>query len=228
MKNHLKAVASPKTWIINRKKNVFTLRPNPGGHSFESGLALGAILRDKLSLASAMSEVKKILNNKEVLVDGKRRKDHRYLVGLFDVLSIPEISKNYRLILDNKGRLIIVEISKEESSIKLSKVVGKTVLRGNKSQFNLHDGKNIVSDQKAKVGDTFVLSLPKLEIKKIIPLKEGVQVFLTKGKHTGDLGVLKEIKGNIAVYSVKDNEVETAKAYIFVVGEKKNEIKLEK
>lgn len=226
MKNHLKAVASPKTWIINRKKNIFTLRPNPGGHSFEAGLALGVIMRDNLKLASAMNEVKKILNNKEVLVDGKRRKDHRYLVGLFDVLSIPEISKNYRLIIDNKGRLIVIDIPKEESSIKLSKVVGKTVLKGNKFQFNLHDGKNIVSDQKAKVGDTFVLSLPKLEIRKIIPLKEGVQVFLTKGKHTGDLGVLKEIKGNIAVYSVKDNEVETARSYIFVVGEKKNEIKL--
>lgn len=228
MKNHLKRSVSPKTWIINRKENKFTIRPNPGAHSLANGLPLGLILRDKLKLASTTGEIKKILNNQEILVDGKRRKNHRLIVGLFDVVSIPLISKNYRLLVDTKGRLVLIEISAEESKIKISKAVGKTVLRGGKIQFNLHDGKNILTDKKAKVGDSFILSLPKLEIKKILPFKEGAHVFLIKGKHAGDAGILKTVKGVEATYSARDTNIDTAKEYFFVVGESKAEINLGK
>lgn len=228
MKNHLKRAVSPKTWIINRKENKFTIRPNPGAHALANGLPLGIVLRDKLNLASTTGEIKKILNNQEILVDGKRRKNHRLIVGLFDVVSIPLISKNYRLLVDTKGRLILIEISAEESKIKLSKVVGKTVLRGGKIQFNLHDGKNILTDKEAKIGDSFVLSLPKIEIKKILPFKEGAYVFLTKGKHAGDTGVLKTVKGAEATYSARNTNIDTAKEYFFVVGENKAEINLGK
>lgn len=227
MKNHLKRIASPKTWMIQRKECTFITRPKPGAHSMEMGLPLGVIIRDEFKLASTMGEVRKILHSKEVLVDGKRRKDHRYITGLFDVISIPTIKKNYRVLVDKKGRLVIKEISDSESSIKLAKIVGKTMLRGNKIQFNLHDGKNIVSEQKANVGDTLVLSLPKATIKKILPLKAGMSVFLTKGKHAGDSGTLKEIKGGEAAYSAKGSEVYTSKEYLFVVGDKEPEIKIE-
>ena len=115
MKNHLKRIASPRTWAIDRKNNKFITRPRPGAHSFENGLALGVIIRDHLKLASTMSEVKKTLNNNEVLVDGKRRKDHRYLIGLFDVLKIAK--KSYRIIFDRKGRIIVTEISEKDKNI---------------------------------------------------------------------------------------------------------------
>ncbi len=214
--------------MIDRKENKFTIRPNPGAHPLESGLPLGLILRDTLKLASTTGEIKKILNNQEILVDGKRRKNHRLIVGLFDVISIPKISKNYRLLVDLKGRLILVEIPAEESRLKICKVLGKTVLRGGKMQFNLHDGKNILAGKEAKVGDSFVLSLPNLEIKKVLPFKEGAYVFLTKGKHAGDAGVLKAIKGAEATYCARNTSIDTAKKYFFVVGEGKAEIKLEK
>ena len=227
MTNHLKRIASPRTWVIDRKKNTFIVRPKPGAHPFDAGLPLGVILRDELKLSDTLAEAKKILNNKEVLVDGKRRKDYRYLAGLFDLIAIPEISKYYRVVLDKKGRLSLLEVNKEESQTKLSKIVGKTALRGGKIQFNLHDGKNIVSDEKAKVNDTLVLNLSDLKIKKVLPLKEGVNVFLTKGKYAGYFGVLKEIKGKEAIFSFGTGDVETAKKYLFVVGENKSEIKLE-
>ena len=159
-------------------------------------------------------------------MDGKRRKDHRFLVGLFDVLSIPEVKKHYRMVLDRKGRLSLSEITAQESALKLGKVVGKTMMKGSKIQFNLHDGRNIVSDAKAKVGDTFVLTLPQAMLAKVLPLKPGAKVFLTKGKHAGDVGVLREVKGNEATYSVDGANIETAKGYLFVVGEKDSEIKL--
>lgn len=226
MKNHLKRIASPRTWIINRKENKFILRPAPGGHSLDSGMPLGVIMRDVLRLASTMGEVKKILNNKEVLIDGIRRKDHSFLVGLFDAISIPELKRYHRLVLDNKGRIVFSEIDEKESKLKLSKVTGKTALKKGKMQLNLHDGKNIITEEKAKVGDSVLLDLPKLTIKKVLPLKEGMSVFLTKGKHAGDSGILMALKGKEAKYSAREQEIETSKDYLFVVGEKEPEIKI--
>jgi len=224
MKNHLKSITSPKTWKILRKSNVFIARPTPGTHSLSMGMPLVVILRDILHLALTSTEVKKILNNQEILIDGKRQKDHRFMVGLFDVLSIPKMKKHYRIVLDQKGRLIVKEINEKESSIKPCKIVGKSVLPKGKIQFNLYDGKNIISDKKASVGDSFVLSLPSLDIKEVLPLEEKKQVFLISGKHSGDLGVLKEIKGSLAVYVTDGEEVETARKYLFVVGDGKNTV----
>ena len=105
MKNHLKRIASPRTWLINRKQNKFTVRPKPGAHSLEQGLALGIVVRDLLKLASTMMEVKKLLNDQEILVDGKRRKDYRFITGLFDVITIPVLKKSFRVLLDAKGHV---------------------------------------------------------------------------------------------------------------------------
>ena len=168
-----------------------------------------------------MNEVRKILNNKNILVDGKRRKDPKFIVGLFDVISMPLLKKSFRLIFDKKGRILVKEIPEKESSIKISKIVGKTVLVKNKIQLNLHDGKNILSDGGAKVGDSVVLSLPDLKVKEVLPLKEGATIFLTKGKHGGSVGTLKEIKNNEATYSVDGKDVETARNYLFVIGDEK-------
>ena len=227
MKNHLKLIAAPKTWFVPRKTNVFTLRPSPGAHALEYGMPLGLLLRDQLKVASTMGEARKIVSNKEVLVDGVARTDHRFIVGLFDVLSVPKVKKQYRVLLDKKGRLRLAEIDAKEVSVKLAKVVGKTALKGGKIQFNLHDGRNIISDAKAQVGDTFVISLPAVKVTKILPVKKGAKVFLIKGKHAGDVGVLKEIKGVEATYTVDDADVDTAKDYLFVVGDKDSEISLQ-
>ncbi len=223
MKNHLKRIATPRTWVINRKSNKFIVRPNAGGHAFSEGTALGVILRDMLHVAETMAEVKKLLHSQEVLVDGKRRKEHRFIVGLFDVIAVPALKKQWRVVLDRKARLAVVEIPAAEAAMKVCKVVGKTMLPGGKLQFNLHDGKNLIGEHKANVGDSVVLSLPDLAVKEVLPLKEGVSVFLTRGKHGGDTGLLKEFKGSDAVYTSASSksDVETAKGYLFVVGAKK-------
>ena len=71
-----------------------------------------------------------------------------------------------------------------------------------------------------------MLELPSFKIKEILPLDKDASVFLTKGKHGGDNGVLKEIKGQEALYSADGKVVETAKEYLFVVGKKEPVIKL--
>ncbi|MBI4983275.1 30S ribosomal protein S4e [Candidatus Woesearchaeota archaeon] len=221
MKNHLKRLSSPKTWMINRKKSKYVIRPKAGAHALSEGIALGLIIRDELKLASTLAETRKVLNNNEILVDGKRRKEYRFIVGLFDVITIPHLYQLYRVMFDQKGRIIVVTISPEESKIKVCKIVGKTVLANNKVQFNLHDGKNIIADIKAKVGDSIVVSLPSLEIIEVLPLAPKAVVFLTKGKHKGGIGIFKEIKGDEGVYLKEGEEIKTAKEYLFVIGKDK-------
>ncbi len=227
MKNHLKRIAAPRTWVLDRHERTYTLRPNSGSHTLESGLALGFILRDILKLGATTHEVRKILINTEVLVDGKRTKDYRFMVGFFDVLSIPELKKHYRVIFDRKGRLTIIEIPATESNVKVSKVVGKSLICGGKVQLHLYDGKNILSDVTVKVGDSILVSLPDLKVKEVFPLNVGSAVFLAQGKHSGDMGTVKELKPEEAIYTSSKGDVATARSYLFVVGSKKPIITLQ-
>ncbi|HLC90596.1 MAG TPA: 30S ribosomal protein S4e [Candidatus Nanoarchaeia archaeon] len=217
MKNHLKRIPAPKSWVIDRKERTFTVRPKPSGHVIGNGLPLGMIVRDELSLTSTMREVKKSLTSSPVLVDGFPRKDYRFHVGLFDIITIPKVNKSYTITFDAKGRIIVEEISKSDSTQKVCKVIGKTVLPKGKMQYHLHDGKNIVSEQKIAIGDSVILSLPSLEIKEVLQLKSGVPVYLIQGKYRGSSGVLKELRQKQAVYSADGKDLETARDYLFVV-----------
>jgi len=40
MKNHLKRIATPRTWVIDRKAETFITRPKPGAHSLYFGMSL--------------------------------------------------------------------------------------------------------------------------------------------------------------------------------------------
>jgi small subunit ribosomal protein S4e len=221
MKTSIKRIVSPRTWHIPRKTAVFTTRPKPGAHPIEAGLPLVIIMRDMLKKATTAREVKKLLNANDILVDGKRRRDHRFIVGLFDVLSIPSIKEHYRMTLDNKGRTTLKPIDEKEKQVKICRITGKKMLKGKKIQYHLHDGRTIIAENDAAVGDTLVISLPDQHINAVIPLKNNMHMFLFRGKHAGDTGILKEIKGDKAVYTKDGKDIETLKNYVFVTGEKK-------
>lgn len=223
MKHHLKRLASPKSWLVGRKgKNKFISRPKAGGHALAVSLPLGVIIRDFLKYAGTMEEAKKLLNTQQVLVDGRRRKDHRLPAGLFDVISFPELKENFRLLLDRKGRVAIKKINPEESSLKPCRIVKRTALSKD-LQLNLHDGRNISVDKTfpGKVGDTVLITLPEQKIKETLELAKEAFVFLAKGKRAGGAGLLQEIKGELAIYQKDNQAVTTLKKYLFVLGHKK-------
>lgn len=221
MTNHLKRIASPKSWPVKSQPGKFVIKPNCGAQPIAKGLPLGSLLRDSLKIASNMGEIKKILNNNQIMVDGKRRKDHQFVAGLFDLIRLPFGHQNYRLVIDRKGRFVPLAIDQKEAESKICRITGKKVLPGKKIQFNLHDGKCLVGDFGAKVGDSLVISIPEAKVREVLPLKDGAVVFLLEGKHCGDIGTLRKITGNDAVYSRDGQEIETAKKYLFVVGKDK-------
>ncbi|MAH33383.1 30S ribosomal protein S4e [archaeon] len=224
MSKHLNRHFAPKTWKIKRKGIKYITKPSPGPHKKSISVPLNVVLRDILDYASNNKESRHILETKNVTIDGIRRKDYRFPVGLFDVLSLNEIDEHFRIILTKMGKIDLIKVSKDESSIKICKITGKSVVKG-KIQLNLYDGKSkLVTDKSYKVGDSILLSLGKgkNEIKKHVGLGKNVLVYLTGGKHIGQVGKVQDIKGNRIVYKSENGDVvETLKEYAFPVGEEK-------
>ena len=166
--------------------------------------------------------MKHILLNKQLHVDGKRRKDEHDQVGLFDVIDFPEIDVRYRVTLNSQGKVDTLTIGKEESTSKPCKIIGKTKVKG-KTQLNMSDGRNIFVDKDSfKTGDTLIIEVPSQEIKKHLKLDKGMTIFLTGGKYQGHLGKVECIFGQKLIYKTEDGQIsETNKAYAFVVGETK-------
>lgn len=228
VKRHLKRLAIPKSWDIKKKSNKFTTRPVPGAHSFELGMPLNLIIRDLLNYAKTNREVKKILNNKEILVDDKTRKDYRFITGFMDIISIPKLKENYRIILNKKGNLFLLQITEQEAKIKICKIIGKKLVKG-KTQLNLFDSRNVLVDKdNYKVGDSVVIEIPTQKIKEHLKLEKGTSVFVMGGKKIGTIGAVEDIIDRKIICKHNNSIFEVPFDYIFVVGKNKPLIKLVK
>ncbi len=230
MKSHIKRLEAPKTWQIKRKEGKFITRPKPGGYSLKLGLPLLVVLREILGYAKTKREVKIILSNQEIKVDGKRRKDVRFIVGLMSVVSIPKLKQNFRVILNKKGRLELIETTEEDAKLKVCKIVGKSTVKKKKVQLSLFDGRIILIEKDDfKVGDSVVIELPEQRIKKHMKFEKGSLVYLTVGKHTGEIATAEDIDGKKVFCKSKTGEkFETTKEHVLIIGKDKPEIAIEK
>ncbi len=225
MSRHLKSYAAPKSWTILRKVHKWILRPHPGAHELERSLPIGLLLK-QLECAQTKKETKKILNDKAVSVDGRIVKDIHYGVGFMDTISIKP-STHLRCTLDQKGRLKFINIPESETNKKICKIDNKTTNRKGKTQLNLSDGRNILTEKKEYTpGDGLLIELPSQKIIEHFPLAKGNTAFITSGRHIGTIGAIQEIKEN-RIWCSKDKEkVETLTKFTFVVGKNAPAIKL--
>ncbi|MBW2974218.1 30S ribosomal protein S4e [Candidatus Woesearchaeota archaeon] len=228
MKSHIKRLAIPKSWPIKKNGITFITKPCPGPHPVKMGLPLKLVIRDMLGIAKSSKEVKNILHNNEILVDGVRRKDLKFPVGIMDVIEIKKSDEHFRVVLE-KEKIRLIPIDKKEASLKPCKIMGKSLVKG-KTQLNLYDGKNmLIGKGSYSVGDTVVITLPKQEIKEHIKLEKGCSIYLIGGKHVGDTGKIHDIIFNKVTYKGKSGEIiETLKKYVFVIGKDKAAVSLAK
>tara|TARA_B100000459_G_scaffold108347_1_gene62849 strand:- start:369 stop:887 length:519 start_codon:yes stop_codon:yes gene_type:complete len=165
-----------------------------------------------------------MIATRKVLVDGRIETDVGRGVGLMDVLTVGD--DNYRCILDENGKLRYRSISSKDSSSKLCRVMGKTTIRGGKTQIHLHDGRNITIDDANKYnsGDTLVISLPNQEISGHHKFSEGTLAYLTGGSHIGSTAkvVSRDVKRSSKANEVKFEEFGTVADYVFLIGSKKD------
>jgi len=227
-KKHLKRLAAPSQWMLDKLSGVWAPRPSTGPHKLRECLPLVLILRNRLKLALTATEVKMILMNKLVQVDGKIRRDTKYPVGFMDVVTIKRIDKNYRLLYDVKGRFKLVEIKDSEASFKLCKVVKCQLGRAGIPYVATHDGRTIrFPDPDIKVGDTIKFNLRTGSIEEFYKFEPGATVMVVKGRNTGRVGSIRKVEKhpgshNIAhVVDVRDHKFATRAANIFVIGESK-------
>ena len=212
-RNHLKRLAAPKTWAINRKESKWIRRPNPGAHSTEMGLTLGTLIISILKIARTSKEATRMLYNKEMFVDMKPRRELGFVAGLFDTVMFPTIKKNYRIIINSRKKLDVVEIDEK--------------LMAGKTQLNCSDSRNILIDKdEYKVGDSLVIDLPGQNIKQHIKLEKGNMILLTGGKHMGDYGKLEAIEGKNIMCKSSKGTYQTLKKYAFIIGKDKPAIKV--
>lgn len=229
VKKHLKRLNVPHGWKIRKKEFKFIIKSNPGPHPQSSSIPLGVLIRDVLGYAKNSKEVKFMLINRNVLVDGMKRVDPKFPVGLFDGVEFVEANKCFRILFDKKGNIAAFPIDKSEAKIKPCQVTGKTKLKG-KTQLNLYGGNNIlVEKDEYKTDDTLVLEFPKKSIKEHIKFGKGVMIYLVGGKHKGQTGKIEDVKKDKISYKNSEGEViETLKKYAFVIGADKPVISLGK
>ena len=229
MGRHQKRVASPTSWPITRKTYAWTVGANAGPHSKETGIPLLMVVRDMLKVANDAREAKKIINEGNIFVDGIARKDYKYIIGLFDIVSLPALNEYYRVLLDANNRF---KLYKEgPSAAKLCRINNKTIVKKGGVQLNLHDGTNMLASNDYKTFDTVILSLPDRNITKRIPYKPGNLAMIVGGEHSGEIGKIKQIRkvrgaGTNMVALTNEKEFETIEDYVFVIGESAPEIKV--
>jgi small subunit ribosomal protein S4e len=228
MSDHMKRLAAPRTWPLKRKVSVWATKQSPGAHSVESSMPAVLILRDMIGVCDTAREAKRIIGNRELIVDGKAVKNPKAPVGVMDTIVIPKMGLAFRMLLSEKGKFILVPISVDEAKVKLCRIENKTTVKDGKFQINLSGGRNIILDKNDyKVGDTLKIEVPDQKVIEHYPAKSGAKVLIVKGSQSGKIKTVKDlivVKGSAENIVVFDDGTETTNCNIFVVGERKVEI----
>ncbi|XP_045417381.1 40S ribosomal protein S4, X isoform-like [Lemur catta] len=234
-KKHLKRVAAPKHWMLDKLTSVFAARPSTGPHKLRECLPFIIFLRNRLKYTLTGDEVKKICMQWFIKIDGrpgavaqidgKVRTDITYPAGFMDVISIDKNGENFRLIYDTKGCFAVHRITPEEAKYKWCKV--RKILVGTKGIPHLvtHDARTIrYPDPLIKVNDTLQIDLETGKITDFIKFDTGNLCMVTGGANLGRIGVIinrERHPGSFDVVHVKDangNSFATRLSNIFVIG----------
>jgi len=227
MSRHNKRYNAPtEKWGIPTKESFWAPSPTPGPHSDDTSIPLIVVLRDILKYTQTSKEAEHILAERKVKVDGRVTTDKNRPVGLMDVISIPDISENYRVLFDQKGKFRLLPIDKSQAEWKLVKIQDKTTLKGGITQYNLHDGTNIRIEDGTKYDtkDVLKIQLPSRKILESFEFGEGQMALVTGGNHIGELDTIKEyevIRGTQPNFVHFESDITTVEDYAFVVGKDK-------
>lgn len=219
----------PKVVNTSRKETAWTVTPKPGPHTKETSVALGIVIRNYTGIVKTMKEVKKILANNEVKVNGVVRKSHQFPVGLFDVVSIPKQKLFYRMVFDEKGRLVLATVENEPKT-KISKVT-KKVMTKKGVQVTTNDSRTFIG-VKANVGDSLQITLPEGKVSEVIEFKEGNLAYVTKGARCSQIAKIVELikgaerKEELVKLQKGKEEFETIPRNVIIVGKSKVEVEV--
>jgi small subunit ribosomal protein S4e len=200
---HLKRNKVPKNWPVKRKGTAYVVRSN---FNVKNGIPILVFLRDLLKVAQNRKEVKKVIFNKQILINEIPVSDEKNVVSLFDVVKLVPSKKNYRVIFTEKGVFGAKEITEKESLNKISKVKNKKMLKNKKMQLNLSDGNNFISDTECNTNDSVIINFKDKKIEKCLPLKEKSNVIVIGGKYAGKEGIVNALNKERKMAELKADE----------------------
>ena len=225
MYRHLKRLAKPKAIPIPAKGAVYLKKASPGAHKASQSVTLSTLLTSILKVAESNAAAKKLLSAGEILVDGRPVKDSAFGVGIMDLVSIPKMKKNFRVVAV-KGILRFVEVPDAEAKQKYCRILRKTFIKKGKLQLSLHDGRTLLYDGKVSTGDTVKVAVPAQKAEAVLKLAPGATCYVYRGRHSGAIAKLKEVfvrpgsKPADAVLESPSGEIITLENYLFVVDDK--------
>nr|SVE72933.1 EOG090X0615 [Ceriodaphnia reticulata] len=224
-KKHLKRLAAPKSWMLDKLGGVFAPRPSTGPHKLRESLPMVVFLRNRLKYALNNSEVTKIVMQRLIKVDGKVRTDANYPAGFMDVITIDKTGEYFRLVYDVKGRFAIHRITAEEAKYKLCKVRRVQVGPKGIPFITTHDGRTIrYPDPLVKVNDTIQLDIASNKIMDFIKFDSGNLCMITGGRNLGRVGTIinrERHPGSFDIVHVKDalgHTFATRLNNVFIIG----------
>ncbi len=228
----LKRERAPAFWPIHRKEATWATRTRPGPHPREKSLPLVLVLRDILGYAKTAREAIRIVKDSKVKVDGIVRPDHRFPLGLMDVVEIQGTGQLFRVLPRPDRGLSLSPIQQREAGYKLCRIVGKRTLGARMLQISLHDGRNLLvqgkegqrTEDEYSIGGTLQLALPTQKVVKYIPFQTGAIGLVTDGKNQGLYGKIMSIsqgshaRPRIARIQTGDESFDTPANYVIPVG----------
>lgn len=189
---HLKRNNAPKTWPVERKGSVYLVVPS---HGKKEGIPLLIVMREILKIVKNTKEAEKILHNKKVKINNRLARNVKLPLMMFDKLEIGD--KIYQIIINKNRKFDAKEVKSLDT--KIVKIINKKILKKGTTQINLSDGRNFLSEEKLKIGDSAVINLTNNKIEKILPLKENAEVVVIGGRHIGKTGQIKKINKKLAI-----------------------------
>jgi len=235
-KRHMKRMAAPSHWMLDKLNGVWAPKPSSGPHKQRECLPLIVLLRNRLKYALNYKESKMILVQRLVKVDNKIRCDHTFPAGLMDVVSLEATKENFRLLYDTKGRFICHKISATEAEYKLCRVLKVAMGQNSVNHVSTHDGRTIrFPDPRVSTHDTVRLNLTTGKMDDFIKFEAGNVCMITGGNNIGRVGILghrEKHPGSFEIAHLKDSEghhFATRLANVMVIGkEEKSWISLPK
>lgn len=224
-RKHLRRLAAPKHWMLDKLSGVWAPKPSPGPHRQSECLPLLILCRNRLRYALTKREVVNILKQRLVKVDNKVRTDFAFPSGFMDVISVEKTSEYFRLLWTVKGKYAIHRITPEEASYKLGRVRHlKTGARG-VPYIVTHDGRTIrFPDPDVRVNDTVKINLETGKIEDFVKFDNGNLCMVTGGHNIGRVGVISSREkhpGSFEIVHIKDaagHTFNTRIENVFVIG----------
>ncbi len=203
---HQKRESATMKLPIPRKGTAYVARAL---NNHQNSVPVIIAVRDMLNLVKNKKNTKKLIHEDRLKINGRTVKDYRDSIQLFNIF---EADKKYKLVLTENGRFDFVETKDNE---RLCKIIGKKIVNGGKTQLNLHDGTNVISDKDYQIGDSVYLSFDG-KITKSLKMEKGKECLIIKGKYLGKTAKINSVEGQFVEVTFNDTKTKLNKRGVIV------------